>query len=369
MSTLEPRPYFNNAVILDASNCQVENITDEALEALQNVDEIYLHDNLLTTLPRSVTTMNFSFSWLSLHNNPLDCSCDQVWLKDWLTTIRDRLVNSDGIHCETPARLRGRTIWSVNETDFCYQPPVEQLDSRVLISIGSALIVLVICIALFLVALRFRVQAYLKYGYHPFEKDECLGQEMSWDVFIAYAHGDNALARKVMTYLEEHGCRVILHERDFIPGEEVYQNIIEAIHTSKRVLCIVTPHFLDSKYCLQEFSMAQHHNVTIKRRWLIILKHEEFDVGAHEMNGHHETQDEGDQMELAAAPLLPAATAAEFSSSRAVSETSVLRELIKRCTYINLSAKTWKGQLLYAMPVNRLGTAGGEDVPLEVNYN
>ena len=74
-------------------------------------------------------------------------------------------------------------------------------------------------------------------------------------------------------------------------------------------------------------------------------------------------------MELAAAPLLHAPTAAEFSSSRAVSETSVLREFIKRCAYINLSAETWKNQLLYAMPSNRLGAPRGEDVPLEVNNN
>ena len=62
--------------------------------ALQQADKIYLHDNLLTTLPREVTSMNFSFISLSFYNNPLDCSCDQSWIKDWLTTIRDRLENS-----------------------------------------------------------------------------------------------------------------------------------------------------------------------------------------------------------------------------------------------------------------------------------
>ena len=50
---LEARPYFNNTIVLDMSNAQLENVTEEALEALQKIDRIYLHDNLLTTLARN----------------------------------------------------------------------------------------------------------------------------------------------------------------------------------------------------------------------------------------------------------------------------------------------------------------------------
>ena len=108
ISTLELRFYFRNTVIMDISQSHLQNISEEALESFERIDRIYLHDNLLTTLPRAVTTINFSFTSLSLYNNPLDCSCDQVWLKDWLTTIRDRLENSDvSLSPVRPRRVRG----------------------------------------------------------------------------------------------------------------------------------------------------------------------------------------------------------------------------------------------------------------------
>ena len=156
---------------------------------------VYLHENLLTTLPRAITIMNFSFSSLSLYNNPFDCSCDQVWLKDWLTTVSDRLEKSDGIYCNTPARLHGKKIWAVNDTDFCYVNPPDHLDPRVLASALSALLVPVLFITIFLVLLRFRVQSYKMFRFHPFDRDECVGEEMTYDVFISFAHGDKELAR------------------------------------------------------------------------------------------------------------------------------------------------------------------------------
>ena len=78
LGLLDARLYFENTVSLNAANSSIENISVEALIALQQAEKIYLHDNLLTTLPPAVTSMNFSFSSLSLHGNPLDCSCEQV---------------------------------------------------------------------------------------------------------------------------------------------------------------------------------------------------------------------------------------------------------------------------------------------------
>ena len=188
LQILEARPYFDNTVVLDASHSQIENITDEALEALKNVDRIYLHKNLLTTLPRLVEAINFSFTSLSLCNNSFDCSCDQAWLKEWLNNIDDRIDNSDGIICTTPPRLHGKTIWSVNESDFCYVlPPDAEF-------IASAIVAPLVCIAAAISCpAQFRVESYKRFRFHPFDRDECAGEEMTYDVFISYAHEDKEL--------------------------------------------------------------------------------------------------------------------------------------------------------------------------------
>ena len=197
---------------------------------MQQADKIYLHDNLLTTLPSAVTKINFFFSSLSLHNNPFNCSCDQAWLKGWLTTIRVRLVNSEMIICHTPPRLHGKIIWSVNESDFCYVPSPGPSDARI---IASAIVAPLLCIAAAILLLRiFRVQSYKRFRFHPFDRDECEGEEMTYDVFISHAHEDKELARELLEFLENNGCRVCFHQRDFIAGESVMENILEAVYKS-----------------------------------------------------------------------------------------------------------------------------------------
>ena len=191
------------------------------------------------------------------------------------------------------------------------------------------------------------------FRFHPFDRDECAGEEMTYDVFISYAHGDKELAKELLEFLENNGCKVCYHQRDFMPGEPIYENILEAIYTSKRVLCLVTPSFLQSDYCLDEFSIAQSYNVENKRRRLVIMKNEVFDVDV--MVDEEPTEcdqlREVDQMD-STAPLLAAGS--EESSGKP-NRASVLGDFVKRHTYINLSADSWRDQLLYAMPINRLG--------------
>ena len=171
---------------------------------------------------------------------------------------------------------------------------------------------------------------------------------LTYDVFISYAHEDKELARELLEFLENNGCKVCFHQRDFMPGEPIYENILEAIYTNKRVLCLVTPNFLQSEYCLDEFSIAQSHNVERKCRRLVIMKHEEFDIDTGIDNEHKED----DQVNITA-QLLPAGESAE--SSGPLDRASVLRDFVARHTYINLSADSWRDQLLYAMPIDRLG--------------
>ena len=138
-----------------------------------------------------------------------------------------------------------------------------------------------------------------------------------------------------------------------LPGEPIYENIVEAVYTSKRVLCLVTPNFLKSKYCLDEFSIAQSHNVEKKRRRLVIVKYEEFDIDAM-IDAELKEDDqlnEGDHIDYNTQLL---AAGSEESSGKHNSA-SVLGDFVKRHTYIDLSADSWKDQLLYAMPINRLG--------------
>ena len=149
-------------------------------------------------------------------------------------------------------------------------------------------------------------------------------------------------------------------------------NILEAVYTSKRVLCLVTPNFLQSRYCLDEFNIAQTRNVELKKRRLIIVKYEEFDIGA-EMDAGR--TNEGEEAESTAKwpsdetqQLIPSTLQQQSEDSASSDKALVLRDFVTRHTFINLSvADSWRDQLLYAMPINRLGQENPAPSGIDIN--
>jgi len=62
ISHLRPREFFLNTLFLDLSDSKLQNISNDAWLQLQNVDKIYLYNNLLTNIPTVANISNFKFS-------------------------------------------------------------------------------------------------------------------------------------------------------------------------------------------------------------------------------------------------------------------------------------------------------------------
>nr|XP_034299512.1 toll-like receptor 4 isoform X2 [Crassostrea gigas] len=85
-----------------------------------------------------------------------------------------------------------------------------------------------------------------------------------YDVFVSYAEGNRSFATKeVVKRLEvEAGFNVCLHDRDFVPGTDISDNIIGAIWHSRKIIFAVSSHFIKSDWCMYEFHMASAYQTT-----------------------------------------------------------------------------------------------------------
>ncbi|ELU00019.1 hypothetical protein CAPTEDRAFT_29940, partial [Capitella teleta] len=70
---------------------------------------------------------------------------------------------------------------------------------------------------------------------------------------------------------EERGYRCCMHNRDFEPGKRILQQMGESIEGSRRVLCFLSPQFLDSRYCIWEFRQAYEADEMRGNRRLAII--------------------------------------------------------------------------------------------------
>ena len=240
LGRLEHRDYFVNTSILDANNCGIETV-DNWTDVF-SIKDVYLDGNRLASLPRSIVTMNVSSEHLTLYSNPWRCFCDNRWMRTWISSVSNHLLNADYIACSSPSRLRAKSILQTSDTEFCWDPVKRSLTVGLPSGIGSLLVVLTVVFTVYCQ----RVKLFKKWKFHPFDRDECLGEDMEFDVFLSCNSHDNLPhGNDIREQLEQRGYRVCYPPRDFVAGDTVLDNICRAIVHSKRTVCLLTTHFLE----------------------------------------------------------------------------------------------------------------------------
>ena len=79
-----------------------------------------------------------------------------------------------------------------------------------------------------------------------------------FDAFIAFAYEDTEYVLDLVNTLEEeYGLSLCIDVRDFVPGMPIVKNILNAVRFSRRTVCFLTKHFLDSAWCMVELKCAR----------------------------------------------------------------------------------------------------------------
>ena len=61
--------------------------------------------------------------------------------------------------------------------------------------------------------------------------------------------------------LENNGLNICIHDRDFVPGVDIAENITNAIHNSRQIVFVMTSAFLKSYWCMFELNMARMESI------------------------------------------------------------------------------------------------------------
>jgi hypothetical protein len=87
-----------------------------------------------------------------------------------------------------------------------------------------------------------------------------------YDFFLSYAHDDSSEADWLHSELlrMDPNLRVFIDKGGLKPGSAWQQEIYEAIDDSKRVLTLLSPSYLSSKVCIEEFNITicRHREAT-----------------------------------------------------------------------------------------------------------
>ncbi|KAH3774339.1 hypothetical protein DPMN_175719 [Dreissena polymorpha] len=83
-------------------------------------------------------------------------------------------------------------------------------------------------------------------------------ENYKYDAFISYSEDNIRFIRdEFLPRVETEHVSLCIHQRDFLAGNAISDNIIQAIDSSRKTVVILSNSFLKSKWCMYEFNMAR----------------------------------------------------------------------------------------------------------------
>ncbi|KAH3867706.1 uncharacterized protein LOC127867596 [Dreissena polymorpha] len=139
--------------------------------------------------------------------------------------------------------------------------------------VGTFVVLLIGTVVILYYMWRHRVILVMKivHYFQAYEDDD----EKKWDAFVSYrSHPteDDFVLNTLYPKLEkELGFTLCLHFRDFVPGETISNNIINAVDGSRRTILILTPRYIESEFTRFEYEKAQQEMLKRKHRIIPIV--------------------------------------------------------------------------------------------------
>ncbi|XP_067283827.1 toll-like receptor 4 [Pseudorasbora parva] len=233
---------------------------------LKQLRSFYVDKNSITSIPLHILQkLPTNLSEFDLSSNPIECSCSQTDFILWIIQNQNILKQSENIFCKSLS-----LISDFRAIDFDIDSCVHK--KRLTLALSIIFVTLVVLISV----LAYRFQFYLQYccilmrGYRTPAQQEC-----SYDAFVIFSNYDEVWVMNELMENLENGVPPIhlcLHMRDFQAGKSIASNIIdEGIMGSRKVIVVVSQHFIDSAWCRFEFELAQSRFMMERNANIIII--------------------------------------------------------------------------------------------------
>lgn len=85
---------------------------------------------------------------------------------------------------------------------------------------------------------------------------------IKFHAFVSYSQRDADWVRdRLLPNLEAGGLRICHHEKNFVPGRTIINNIMACVEASRRCVFVLSAHFVKSNWCHYELYFASHQHL------------------------------------------------------------------------------------------------------------
>ncbi|KAM6984705.1 toll-like receptor 1 [Aplochiton taeniatus] len=242
-----------------------ENLNAPALTSL------YVDQNAITSISMNSFKGLPNLQILMTGNNPFTCTCDSYWFVNGLNKVLLPDWPLDYI-CSAPSSLANLPL-----SDF----KMSKLSCNLWLQAAIALPVTLAITVAFGVIFHVCDGVWYAKMIWVWIRVKRRGQKRAarlldvcfqYNAFISYSEQDSSwVSRQLVPSLEGAGLHLCIHERDFVPGEWIMDNIINCVEASYKTLFVFSNNFVRSEWCNYELFFAQHRAVSIQDDSLVFI--------------------------------------------------------------------------------------------------
>ena len=206
-------------------------------------------------------------------------------MKKWLIRKKAHIQNIENVLCNSE-NAQGRAIYTLPDEAFvCKEEKQVSNNTHTTIKEKTFKIIaftsgcfLVVCAVVFILAYKYRgevkVFIYTHFNWHPFDRIDDSDPTKIYDAFVSYSGADwewvvNTLQERLETH--DPPYKLCIHDRDFLAGAPIQENIMNSVNQSKRMLMVLSQNFIRSEWCLLEFRAAHQKVLEERTNYLIII--------------------------------------------------------------------------------------------------
>ena len=247
--------------MLNLSGNEIVNF-DLSILHMQKLKILDLSHNRISTFSQRLTKQidNIEDIKINLTDNALICSCSNIEFIKWLKNNHDKIHDFKANTCS----YEGNKSSFANFHKILNDLKRSCANHSFLIAAMSACIAASTTIIMGGLVYRYRWKLrYLYYmsktrsrGYIPVRQND---DQYLYDAFVSYSETESVFVRtNLLEKLEtNHHLKLCLHQRDFLPGNAIADNITGAMNQSRKSIFILSRGFLKSKWCNFEYNMAR----------------------------------------------------------------------------------------------------------------
>ncbi|KAF7644892.1 hypothetical protein LDENG_00213780 [Lucifuga dentata] len=233
--------------------------------------DLYVDQNSITSISSGVFTGLPKLKTMKAGNNPFVCSCDSYW---FITSLNKSLLPDWPLDytCSSPPAFAGLPLSDYKTSMLSCEAWLQAAVAVPVMLVLSAAVALVFyaCDGVWYTKMLW---VWLRMKRRGKKRASMLKNvSFSYHAFISYSHHDSGWVDSQLVFsLESAGFSLCVHDRDFVPGEWIIDNIINCVEASYKTLFVLSSHFVQSEWCNYELFFAQHRAISIQEDSLVFI--------------------------------------------------------------------------------------------------